>query len=93
MRNPGTDFHRRAADEAEANAIIRRDKQKQLNADEWRRRARKAFREGNGALASNLYRQATLEVARLYDGGAIHGRDPLAVLAFEISRLDRELAG
>jgi hypothetical protein len=68
MRNPGTDFHRRAADDAATRTIIARDKQKAFNAAEWLRRAWDADKAGNGALAANLFRQAVLETARLYDG-------------------------
>jgi hypothetical protein len=68
MRNPGTDFHRRAADDREANAIIARDAQKERNALEWFARGDRAYANGETELGDNLHRQARLETRRLYDG-------------------------
>lgn len=39
MRNPGTDFHRRDADEAWANTLIERAPIEAANRKEWERRA------------------------------------------------------
>lgn len=63
--NPGTDFHRRAADATQQDEIVARNAQKKRNAIEWLRRARIALDNGETVLFRNLTAQAALEVANL----------------------------